>query len=183
MSAEPNQAPVEQVFEIPEVYAAKVADIVEYTRTAFAGDKTFEWNINPGEHGSLFLVGPYGTLVIALGVTPSGHPDESIDAISVSLDACPHLAAVSSHAYATKFGLVFMDPHAQGVGEAYNQVLFGQAAYHAKSVLDEARLRAKVVELTQEASRQVSKENEPTMAEKIMAPPKELVDAHGRVLK
>lgn len=185
MSVETNEGtavePEVPVVIIPEKYASKVADILEYTKGAFS--VPFEFHLDHGAEDSFFMVGPYGTLVIALGVTPEGKPDERIDAISVSLDADPHQAAVTAHAYASLFGLSFMAPHAQGVGEAYNQILFGEQAYGAKALLDEARVRAKVVELTREASRQVSAEKEPTLADKIMGGPKVLIDAHGRELK
>jgi hypothetical protein len=175
-----NQPPVAQ-YEIPEVFKQKVADILEYTKTAF--NIPFDFTLQNGDHGSFWLIGPYGTFCIVLGVTPDSHPDTLINAISVSLEAETHFAAVTSHAYATKFDLVYMDPHCAGFGQHEGQLLFGPAAYQAKQVIDEARLRAKVVELAGEAARQEVKANEPTLADKIMGGPKELIDAHGRVLK
>uniref|UniRef100_A0AAU6W3V6 YbjN domain-containing protein n=1 Tax=Pseudomonas phage Cygsa01 TaxID=3138529 RepID=A0AAU6W3V6_9VIRU len=188
MSLENQAAPAAEATEakapayvIPEKFQQKVADILEYTKAAF--NVPFEFTLQNGEGDAFWLLGPYGTFVIALGVSPSGKLEELIDVISVSLEAETHFAAVTSHAFATKFGLIYMDPHCPGFGAQEGQLLFGPAAYDAKKVIDEARLRAKVVELAGEAARQEVKANEPTLAEKIMGGPKELIDAHGRVLK
>lgn len=170
-----------QVITVPEAHREKVEAILEYTKSAFT--IPFEFTLQPGVEGSFWLVGPYGTFIIALGVHPDGQPDLTIDTISVSLESEPHFAAVTTHTYATKFGLVYMDPHCQGVGENQNDVVFGKGAHEAKAIIDESRLRAKVVELTQEAARQVAEDNKPTLADKIMGGPKPLIDAHGRVLK
>lgn len=175
-------APAAPAVVIPEHLQPLVDEILEYTKVAF--NVPFEFTIQNGAvEGSVFLLGPYGTFVIALGVATTNEPNaERINAISVSLEAETHFAAVTTHSYAVKFGLVYMDPHCPSATDD-GQVVFGPDAYRHKGLIDEARLRAKVVELAGEAARQASADAQPTLAERMQLGKKGLVDAHGRPMK
>jgi len=161
----------------PEQLQARIDEIQAYATEAFKGNQEFTFTLQDGDKGAKWMIGPYGTICIALDVHQDGK-DDLFDAISVSLDGDIHFLAVASHAFATKFGLIYMDPHAAGFGANEGQIHFGQVAYEAKAVSDEARLRAKVVELTKEAASQVSSEN----AVKIATPATDIVGLDGNKL-
>lgn len=171
------QAPVK--VEIPQQHAELVNRILDYTEKAF--NVPFEFTIIVGEQESVWMVGPFGTFAIALGVSASPEGANKFNAISVCMDADPHFAAVTTHSFANEFGLVYMDPHAAGNGAQEGQILFGDAGFQAFSLRREAQIRARLVELATEAGRsQATLEDQ---SQKLFVPPKELVDANGRVLK
>lgn len=174
-----QEAQAPQVVEIPQQHAEMVERIVSFTNQAF--NVPFEFTIVVGDMESLWLVGPFGTFAIALGVSTSPDGSNKFNAISVSLDADPHFAAVTTHSFANEFGLVYMEPHAAGNGAQEGQILFGDAGFQAFSLRREAQVRARLVELATEAGRsQATLEDQ---SQKLFVPPKELVDTNGRVLK
>lgn len=170
-------APASEPVVIPEQHKALVDEILAYTKTAFNVPFTFE--VQVGEGDSVWLVGPLGTFAIGLGApgqTNSESEPQLMNLISVSLEGDPQFLCVTSHAYANKFGLTYMEPHVMGVGPKEGALVFGQEAYHTKQLVDEAKVRHRIIEIAGEAARTAA------FDEVVTGGKPALVDANGQAL-